>query len=59
MNYRKTFTLRLEEKMLEKLHFTANKDKRSLNNQIEVVLEKFLEAFEDEYGKIPIDESED
>ena len=57
MNYRKTFTLRIEEKMLEKLHYAANKNKRSLNNQIEVVLEKYLEDFEKEYGTIVTEET--
>ena len=59
MNYRKTFTLRLEEKMLEKLHYTADKNKRSLNNQIEVILEKFLDDFEKTYGVIPVEQDDD
>ena len=52
MKYRKTFTLRLEEKMIEKLHYIAAINKRSLNNLIEVVLEKHLENFEKEHGEI-------
>lgn len=58
MNYRKTFTLRLEEDMLVKLHIASAKSKRSLNNQIEVILEEFLRDFEDKYGEIqlPVEE---
>ncbi len=52
MNSRKTFTLRLDEKMLDKLHFVSEKNKRSVNNQIEFLLEQFIEDFEKENGVI-------
>ena len=53
MNNRKTFTLRLDEKLLNKLHYVSGKNKRSVNNQIEVLVEQFIEEFEKENGSIP------
>ena len=55
MKSRKTFTLRLEEAMLSKLGYISTQNKRSINNQIEVLLEKFIEDFEKDNGKIPVD----
>ena len=55
MKSRKTFTLRLEESMLSKLGYISAQNKRSINNQIEVLLEKFIEDFEKDNGKIPVD----
>ncbi len=58
MNIRKTFTLRIDEKLLEKLHYASEKNKRSVNNQIEVLIEQFIEQFEKENEKIPLSEEE-
>ena len=52
MKSRKTFTLRVEEPILNKLHYIANKNKRSANNQIELLIEDFISAFEKENGEI-------
>lgn len=55
MKSRKTFTLRLEEAMLSKLGYISTQNKRSINNQIEVLLEEFIADFEKDNGKIPLD----
>ena len=52
MKNRRTFTLRLEDDLLDKLHFAADSNRRSVNNQIEVLVEKFILDFEKENGVI-------
>lgn len=42
MNSRKTFTLRIEEDTLNRLHYIAKLNKRSANNQIEILIETFI-----------------
>lgn len=51
---RKVFTLRTDESTIEKLTFIANKNKRSANAQLELILEQYLVAYEKENGPIPI-----
>ncbi|MDR1531950.1 MAG: Arc family DNA-binding protein [Clostridiales bacterium] len=51
---RKTFTLRLEEEFLEKLHYISELDKRSVNNLLEVLVEKSIHNFEKENGVIQL-----
>ena len=53
MKYKKTFTLRLNEPLLNKLHYASDINKRSVNNQIEVIIEQFIKDFEKEHGLIP------
>ena len=55
---RKTFTLRLQDELLNKLHYIAAYNKRSVNNQLEVLIEKFISDFEQEVGEIPQSEME-
>jgi hypothetical protein len=52
MAQRKTFTLRLDEDLLDKLHYAAEYNARSSNAQIEFLVKRFIEAFEDEHGVI-------
>lgn len=56
MKARKTFTLRLEESMLSKLGYISAQNKRSINNQIEVLLEEFIADFEKDNGDIPLEQ---
>ena len=56
MKSRKTFTLRLEESMLSKLGYISTQNKRSINNQIEVLLEEFIADFEKDNGDIPLEQ---
>lgn len=48
----KFFTLRIDEELLNKLKVVAEKNKRSVNAQIELLVERCVEEFEKEYGKI-------
>jgi len=47
----KPTTLRLPEKLHEKLKKYANKERRSINNQIIIILEKFFSNLEDKKEK--------
>lgn len=58
MKLRKTFTLRLDESMLTKLGFISAQNKRSINNQIEVLLEGFISDFEEQHGEIPLEQED-
>ena len=58
MNPRKTFTLRLKEETLYKLSIIAGKNKRSINNQLECVIENLISEFEKENGAIPLADEE-
>ena len=49
------FSLRIEEGTLDKVKWIAQKEKRSANRQIELILEKFLEEYEAENGAIQPD----
>jgi hypothetical protein len=46
------FTLRVDESILEKIKQIADKSHRSINAQVEYVLEKFIQDYEKEHGKI-------
>lgn len=54
MKNRKTFTLRLDEDMLTKLGFIADSNKRSINNQLECMVDQLISNFEKENGVIPL-----
>ena len=54
MNSRKTFTLRIEEDTLNRLHYIAKLNKRSANNQIEILIETFISDFEKANVEIPL-----
>lgn len=55
MGKRKTFTLRVDENTLNKLHYISDKNKRSVNNQIDILIDSFISEFVKENGKIPLD----
>ena len=48
--------LRLKPVTLEKLTYLARKDKRSLNNLVETIVERYIEQIEEENGVIPTTE---
>ena len=48
----KSFCLRLDEKMLDKLHFIADYEGRSANSQILVLIRDLIEAYEEKHGEI-------
>ncbi len=55
-NYYPPFSLRVSEELLEKIKHIAAKNKRSANKEIEFVLERYVEEFENANGIIEITE---
>lgn len=53
-SYKKTFTLRLEDENFEKIRFISSKNKRSIANQIEYLVEQYISEYEKENGLIDI-----
>lgn len=49
------FTLRTDKENLDKLHIIANENKRSDNKELEYILEKHIQSYEKEHGKIEIE----
>jgi hypothetical protein len=49
---KRTFTLRLDDELLDKLHIVAEANSRSVNNQIEFLVKRCLSEFEKENGEI-------
>lgn len=50
------FSLRLDETMYEKIRFIADDNRRSINAEILVVLEKYIADYERTHGAIKIKE---
>lgn len=48
----KSLSIRIEEVMLDKLHFVADYEGRSANSQIIVLIRKLIEEYEKEHGEI-------
>ena len=44
--------IRFEQNMLNKISFIAKHNKRSLNAQLEFLVQKCVDKFEDEHGEI-------
>lgn len=55
---RKTFTLRIEETPLKQLHYISKQNKRSVNNQIELLIQNFILEFQKENGEIPLSDEQ-
>lgn len=49
------FTFHIEGKLLEKMRFIAKRDTRSLSNLLEHICKRYVEKYEEENGKIPVD----
>ena len=47
-------SIRMDEAILEKLKAIAISEKRSLNGQAEVAIEKFVRDYENEHGEIAL-----
>ena len=47
--------IRFEQNMLNKIAFIAKQNKRSLNAQLEFLVQKCVDKFEDEHGEINTD----
>ena len=53
MKDRRTFTLRLTDELLNRLHYVSKLNKRSVNSEIEFIVEEHIKKFEKENGSIP------
>ena len=50
----KSLSIRIDEKMLDKLHFIADYEGRSANGQIMVLIRDAIEKYEKVHGEIEI-----
>lgn len=48
----KGLSLRFDNETLDKLHFIADYEGRSMNGQIQYMVRRLIEAFEKEHGEI-------
>lgn len=48
----KSLSIRIDEEMLDKLHYVAEYEGRSANSQILVLIRRCIEKFEEKYGEI-------
>jgi hypothetical protein len=49
---KRTFTLRINDDLLNKLSIVAKKDRRSTNTKILTILEKYIKDYEKRHGTI-------
>lgn len=50
----KSFSIRIDEQMLNKLHVVADYEGRSANSQILILIRDCVEKYEKEHGKIAL-----
>ncbi|MDE6030876.1 MAG: hypothetical protein K2G32_04575 [Oscillospiraceae bacterium] len=48
----KSLSIRIDDEMLDKLHFIADYEARSANGQIIVLIRECIEKFEEKHGEI-------
>lgn len=48
----KSLSIRIDDEMLNKLHYVADYEARSANGQIIILIRDCIEKFEKEHGKI-------
>lgn len=48
----KSFSIRIDEKLLDKLHIVADYEGRSANSEILILIRDEIERFEHKYGEI-------
>lgn len=53
----KTYPLRLDNELMEKIRIIANKEDRPISKQIERVIREYVKIYEQEHGEIQIDET--
>ena len=51
----KSLSIRIEQKMLHKLHVLANYEGRSANSEIIVLIRDAIEKYEEKHGEIKLD----
>ncbi len=50
----KNLTIRIDDKMLNKIHVVADYEGRSANSQILILIRDCIESFEKEHGEIKL-----
>ena len=50
----KSLSIRIEQEMLDKLHYVADYEGRSANSQINILIRDCIMKYEKEHGKIEI-----
>lgn len=50
----KSLSIRIEEEMLDKLHFVADYEGRSANSQILILIRDCIEKYEEKHGEIKV-----
>lgn len=55
----RSFSIRIEEELLQKLHHVSLYDGRSANSEVLYFIRQGLIAFENEHGKIEISDEEE
>ena len=50
----KSLSIRIDENMLDKLHYVADYEGRSANSQILILIRDAVEKFEEKHGEIKI-----
>ena len=55
---KRTFTFRVEDALWEKFHKISEENKRSVNNQLECLVDDFVKCYERENGEILPDSDE-
>ncbi len=53
----KSLSIRIDEKMLDKLHVVADYEGRSANSEILVLIRDAIEKYEEKHGEIEIDKN--
>lgn len=51
----KSLSIRIDDKMLDKLHVVADYEGRSANSQILILIRNAIEEYEEKHGKIEIE----
>lgn len=51
----KSLSIRIDDKMLDKLHVVADYEGRSANSQILILIRDAIEKYEEKHGEIKID----
>ena len=50
----KSLSIRIDEEMLNKLHYVADYEARSANSQILILIRDCIDKYEQEHGKIDL-----
>ena len=48
----KSVSIRIDEKMLNKLHVVADYDGRSVNSEVLILIRQAIESYEEKHGEI-------